>query len=90
MVVGSKAQVYHDPDVTTASGLTKSDLKKKGGRIISKAKSAAAKKNPGLTKFLKALVIYKKTAGIPAGVFFPTPKKGTVEYEKIMKIYHHL
>lgn len=87
---GSKAEVYHKSADETAGGLTKSDLKKKDGRIISKAKSAAAKKNPGLTKFLKALAIYKKTAGVPAGVFFPTPKRGTVEYEKIMKIYHHL
>ena len=87
---GSKAEVYHGTADSTSGGLDKSDLKKKQGRIVSKAKSAAAKKNPGLTKFLKALAIYKKTAGIPHGVFFPTPKKGTAEYDKIMKIYHHL
>lgn len=87
---GSKAEVYHGTEPETPGGLRKKDLKKKDGRIISKAKSAAAKKNPGLTKFLQALAVYKKTAGIPAGAFFLTPKKGSVEYEKIMKIYHHL
>ena len=83
---GSKAEVYHGTAEKTPGGITKKGLKKKDGRIIYKDK----KPNPALTKFLKALTIYKKTAGIPAGVFFPTPKKGTVEYEKIMKIYHHL
>lgn len=87
---GSKAEVFHKSADETAGGLVKKDLKKKDGRIISKAKSAAAKKNPGLTKFLKALAIYKKTAGVPNGVFFPTPKRGTSEYNKIMEIYHHL
>ncbi len=87
---GSKAEVYHGTADSTPGGLTKKDLKKKDGRIVYKDKSKAAKANPGLTKFLKALAIYKKTAGIPVGVFFQTPKKGTVEYEKIMKIYHHL
>jgi hypothetical protein len=84
---GSKSEVYHGTADRTSGGLKKSDLKKKGGRIVSKAKSAAAKKNPGLYKFLQALTVYKETAGIPVGQFFPTPKKGTTEYAKIMEIY---
>lgn len=87
---GTKAEVYHGTAHRTTGGLKRSDLKKKDGRIISKAKSAAAKKNPGLSKFLQALAVYKKTAGIPNGTFFPTPKKGTAEYDKIMEIYQHL
>jgi hypothetical protein len=43
--VGTKLQVYRNAAKKTSSGLTKSDLKlNKGGRVVSKKASAAAKK----------------------------------------------
>lgn len=40
--VGSRAQVFHGTAKHTSGGLTKSDLMKKNGRIVSKKQSAAA------------------------------------------------
>jgi hypothetical protein len=49
--VGSRAEVMHDKADHTSGGLTKSDLKyNKWGRIVSKAKSAKAKKENRLVK----------------------------------------
>jgi hypothetical protein len=42
--VGSKAQVFHGTAKHTAGGLTKKDLMKHHGRIISRKKHAAGKK----------------------------------------------
>ena len=49
--VGSRAQVMHGTAHHTSGGLTKNDLKmNKWGRIVSKAKSAKAKKENRLSK----------------------------------------
>jgi hypothetical protein len=49
--VGSRAQVMHGTAHHTSGGLTKKDLKmNKWGRIVSKAKSAKAKKENRLAK----------------------------------------
>ena len=49
--VGSRAQVMHGTAHHTSGGLTKGDLKmNKWGRIVSKAKSAKAKKENRLAK----------------------------------------
>ncbi len=49
--IGSRAQVMHGPAQKTSGGLTRSDLKmNKWGRIVSKAKSAKAKKENRLSK----------------------------------------
>jgi len=49
--VGSRAQVWHGTAHHTPGGLTRKDLKmNKWGRIVSKAKSAKAKKENRLVK----------------------------------------
>jgi hypothetical protein len=49
--IGSRAQVMHGTAHHTSGGLTKGDLKmNKWGRIVSKAKSAKAKKENRLAK----------------------------------------
>lgn len=49
--VGSRAQVMHDTAHHTSGGLTKADLKyNKWGRIVSRRKSATAKKEQRLRK----------------------------------------
>ena len=49
--IGSRAQVMHDTAHHTTGGLTKSDLKyNKWGRIVSRRKSAMAKKTRRLEK----------------------------------------
>ena len=49
--IGTRAQVMHGTAHHTPGGLTKSDLKyNKWGRIVSKAKSAKAKKENRLVK----------------------------------------
>jgi len=54
MIVGSRAQVMHGTADRTSGGLTKKDLKVKGGRIISKAASKASKGNPWVKAVAKA------------------------------------
>jgi hypothetical protein len=49
--IGSRAQVMHGTAHHTSGGLTKSDLKyNKAGRIVSRKKSATAKKDKRLVK----------------------------------------
>ena len=49
--IGSRAQVMHGTAHHTSGGLTKSDLKyNKAGRIVSRKKSASAKKEKRLVK----------------------------------------
>ena len=51
MLVGSRAQVWHGTAYKTSGGLTKNDLMmNKHGRIVSRAKSATAKKEKRLEK----------------------------------------
>jgi len=61
---GSRAEVMHGNATRTAGGLVKKDLKMADGRIISKKQQAAAKKNPGLKKWRKAVSSAKKELGI--------------------------
>jgi hypothetical protein len=51
MAIGSRAQVMHGTAHHTSGGLTKGDLKyNKAGRIVSRKKSASAKKDKRLEK----------------------------------------
>ena len=51
VLIGSRAQVWHDTAYKTSGGLTKSGLiKNKAGRIVSKAKHHSAKKEQRLLK----------------------------------------
>ena len=51
MLIGSRAQVWHGTAYKTSGGLTKNDLMmNKHGRIVSRAKSATAKKEKRLEK----------------------------------------
>jgi hypothetical protein len=51
LLTGSRAQVWHGTAYKTSGGLTKNDLMmNKHGRIVSKAKSATAKKEKRLEK----------------------------------------
>jgi hypothetical protein len=49
--VGSRASVWHGNAKHTSGGLTKKDLIKKKGRILSKKASKSAKKNKNLGSF---------------------------------------
>ena len=60
MTIGSRAQVLHGNADRTAGGLTKKDLKKKDGEIISKAKAKTSKANP----WIKAVEKAKKELGL--------------------------
>lgn len=78
-VVGSKAEVWHGKAqfVNRKGGLQKKDLIMNAhGKIVSKAKSQAAKNNKNLGNFL----IKKGTKG-----FGLRPKKGSSEYKKLTK-----
>ena len=51
ILIGSRAQVWHGTAYKTSGGLTKNDLMmNKHGRIVSRAKSATAKKEKRLEK----------------------------------------
>lgn len=60
MTIGSRAQVMHGNADRTAGGLTKSDLKKVKGEIVSKAKAKSSKTNP----WIKAVEKAKKELGL--------------------------
>ena len=53
-MIGSRAQVMHGNATRTAGGLTKKDLKKKDGEIVSKSKSKGSKTNPWMEALKKA------------------------------------
>jgi len=82
MTVGSRAQVFNGTADQTSGGLAKKDLKKnpKTGEIVSKAKSAAEKKNPWIQAVAKA----KKALKIKKGGDFEDYKleKGSALYVK--------
>jgi hypothetical protein len=69
--VGTAAEVWHGKAEMTPGGVKKSGffLDEKDGRIKSKAQSEAAKKNPGLVKWRKAVDKAKKQLKIPSGEF---------------------
>merc|ERR1719198_2065797 len=82
----AKVVVFHGNKEKTLSGLTASDLiKNKAGRIVSKKKSALAKKNgflkPWNTAVKKARATLKLTG-------FVAIKKGTPLYEKAREFYN--
>jgi len=78
--VGSRAQVMHGTARHTAGGLFKSDLKKDGDRIKSKKASISSKKALKKNPFKKFIEYAKKSKS-----FKLAPKKGSVEYKKLMK-----
>lgn len=84
--IGSRAQVYNGTAHHTSGGLTKKDLKKnpKTGEIVSKAKSAAEKKNPWIVAVAKA----KKALKIKKGGDFEDYKlsKGSELYQKAKEL----
>jgi len=86
MTIGSRAQVFNGTADRTSGGLSKSDLKKnpKTGEIVSKAKSAAEKKNPWIQAVAKA----KKALKIKKGGDFEDYKleKGSALYQKAMEL----
>ena len=89
-LIGSAAQVARGTALQTASGQTKSDFTRTKGAIVSKARKAAAKKIPGLTKWRQAIIVYKKTAGPPKKEFMLAPAKGTQAYKTVRAIYERM
>ena len=87
---GSAIQVARGSALQTTTGQTKKDLTRSKGVIVSKARKAAAKKNPGLTKWRQAIIVYKKTAGIPKKEFTLSPTKGTDAYKTVRAIYERM
>jgi hypothetical protein len=84
--MASKAKVFHGTATHTAGGLTKSDLKYKDGRIISKAKSAAGHRNPGLAAWREA----KERVFPGSDREFVVIKKGTQAYKKVKRVYESM
>ena len=89
----SKAQVWHGTVSKTPGGNTKSDLiQKSDGRIVSKAKRAAALHNPGLRAWGEAMMIgmemWRKDGYSTEG--FTPIKKGTKEYATVREIYDRI
>jgi len=83
MTVGSRAQVFNGNADVTSGGLTKKDLMKnpKTGEIVSKAKSAGAKKNPWIQAVAKA----KKELKMKKGDFVLV-EKGSALYVKAKEL----
>ena len=83
MTVGSRAQVFNGNADVTSGGLTKKDLMKnpKTGEIVSKAKSAAEKKNPWIVAVAKA----KKELKMKKGDFVLV-EKGSALYVKAKEL----
>lgn len=73
----------------TSGGLKRSDLTyNKKGRIVSKYKSAEAKKNLSLNMWVKAA---KKEGYLQKGeTFRKMPKRGTKAHAKITKTYNEM
>lgn len=87
---GSAIQVVRGKALQTITGQTKSDFTRSKGVVVSKARRAAAKKNPGLTRWRQAVTLYKKTAGIPKKEFMLSPSKGSQAYKTIRAIYERM
>jgi len=82
---GTKRQVFSGTAHHTPGGLTANKLKQtKDGRIVSAAKSAAAKKNPHLRMWRAAVAEAKKNLGLEG--FHPV--KGEL-HELALKFYRH-
>ena len=90
MTVGSKRQVLSGVANKTAGGVTAAGLMKTDkGRIVSVAKSEAAKASPALAAWREAVKKAKKDLGMPleGPGAFAAPKKGTALYSLAKKIY---
>merc|ERR1739838_298060 len=85
-LIGTKGQVFRGSK--TKGGLTKSDLmKNKNGKIVSKARHKAGKKNykkVGLKKWADAVMAARADLGVTG---FRAIKKGTALYKAAKKIY---
>ena len=82
--IGSRRQVMNGTALKTKGNLTKKDLQRKDGRIISKKKSSNAKKNKSLTAWASAMKAARKELGITE---FQLMKKGSKLYKKTKEIY---
>jgi len=85
--------VWHGTVERTPGGNEKSDLmQKRDGRIVSKAKRAAALHNPGLRAWGEAMMVgmemWRKDGRRTDG--FTPIRKGTEEYETVREIYERL
>ena len=90
MTTGTKRQVFHGTANKTPGGVTAAGLKKTpSGRIVSAAKSEAAKSSPALAAWREAVKKAKIDLNIPIegpGSWVP-PAKGTALYSLTKKIY---
>merc|ERR1719289_463630 len=87
-LIGTKGQVFRGTKVKTKGGLKKKDLfKNKNGKIVSKARHQAGKRNykkVGLKKWADAVMTARANLGISG---FCAIKKGTPLYKAAKKIY---
>merc|ERR1712198_267381 len=87
-LIGTKGQVFRGSKMKTKGGLTKADLmKNKNGKIVSKARHKAGKKNykkVGLKKWADAVMKARANLGVTG---FCAIKKGTALYKAAKKIY---
>lgn len=86
---GSKAQVYHGTALKTAGGVTCAGLVKdrKDGEIKSKAKRAAAKKNPSFMAWKSALAKARRDLNIKDFVLVNVGPEGKALYQRAKEIY---
>merc|ERR1711977_729753 len=81
----AKAVVFRGNKEKTVGGMTKSDLiKNKYGKIVSKKRSAFAKKNNFIKGWTTAVQKARKALGIKG---FVAIKKGTPLYKKAKELY---
>merc|ERR1711998_764316 len=83
----AKSSVFRGTKAKTASGLKKTDLiKSKSGKIVSRKKSALAKKRyaSGIGKWTAAVSKARKALGVKG---FVAIKKGSALYKKAKEFY---
>merc|ERR1712164_87321 len=81
----ARAVVFRGTKEKTATGLTKSDLiKNKFGKIVSKKRSAFAKKNNFIKGWTTAVQKARKALGLKG---FVAIKKGSALYKKAKEFY---
>merc|ERR1711977_252968 len=83
----AKSSVFRGGKAKTQSGLTKADLKKNSaGKIVSRKKSALAKKRyaSGIGKWIAAVSKARKALGVKG---FVAIKKGSALYKKAKEFY---
>ena len=89
--IGSRAQVMHKNALKTSGGLTKKDLiYNKSGAIVSKKKSALAKKSEnGLLKLWRE-AMKEVMASKQYKDKFVVVKRGTTLHKKVFSVYERL